>query len=321
MLKHLGKFKVYFTLFDTEAVITTVLIWYLQSSKYSIILDRLHLVLLALTPLTHLLTFIHSFIHPTPTNLYSPISSDFHDNRKNEEQHQTEGGLLKPIIFGGLDGILTAFAIVAGSAGGALDPSVVLILGFSNIFADALSMGVGEFLSSKAENEWILSEREREMWEMDNYPEGEVQEMIDIYVDKGMGREDAEKVINTMAKYKDFFVDIMMAEELELRVPDDDHVKESMKEGVIMFCSFAIFGSLPLLGYVIIPISFPDLEEGYLFATACIVTGVVLFLMGCVKSNFSSSSWYFSGMETLLLGGACATVAYTIGQYVDNIVA
>lgn len=248
-------------------------------------------------------------------------SRDFHDNRKNEEQHQTEGGLLKPIIFGGLDGILTAFAIVAGSAGGALDPSVVLILGFSNIFADALSMGVGEFLSSKAENEWILSEREREMWEMDNYPEGEVQEMIDIYVDKGMGREDAEKVINTMAKYKDFFVDIMMAEELELRVPDDDHVKESMKEGVIMFCSFAIFGSLPLLGYVIIPISFPDLEEGYLFATACIVTGVVLFLMGCVKSNFSSSSWYFAGMETLLLGGACATVAYTIGQYVDNLVA
>lgn len=76
--------------------------------------------------------------------------------------HQSEGGFLKPIIFGGLDGTLTAFAIVAGAAGGKLSTGVVLILGFSNILADALSMGVGEFLSSKAENEWILSERRRE---------------------------------------------------------------------------------------------------------------------------------------------------------------
>jgi len=95
-------------------------------------------------------------------------SRQYHDSKKqhaaSEDGHQTEGGFLKPIIFGGLDGILTSFAIVAGAAGGRLDPSVVLILGFSNIFADALSMGVGEFLSSKAENEWILSEREREEW-------------------------------------------------------------------------------------------------------------------------------------------------------------
>ena len=89
------------------------------------------------------------------------------------EEHQEEGGFLKPLIFGGLDGILTSFAIVAGAAGGQLSVPVVLVLGFSNILADALAMGVGEFLSSKAENEWILSERKRESWEMETYPEGE----------------------------------------------------------------------------------------------------------------------------------------------------
>ena len=108
---------------------------------------------------------------------------------------------------------------------------VVLVLGFSNIFADALAMGVGEFLSSKAENEWILSERRRENWEMENYPEGEIREMIDIYEGRGMSREDATSVIETMAKYKDFFVDVMMAEELALKVPEEDHKIESMKEG------------------------------------------------------------------------------------------
>jgi vacuolar iron transporter family protein len=214
-------------------------------------------------------------------------SKNFHDTRDmSTEMHQTEGGFLKPLIFGGLDGILTSFAIVAGAAGGSMPIPVILVLGFSNIFADALAMGVGEFLSSKAENEWILSERKRENWEMENYPEGEIREMIDIYKERGMSHEDAVTVINTMAKYKDFFVDVMMAEELQLQVPEADHKVESMKEGVAMFCAFASFGSLPLLGYVIIPATFPSLPEEMLFTAACVVTGVVLFLMGSVKSIF-----------------------------------
>jgi len=251
-------------------------------------------------------------------------SRKYHDMRNgadesSEEGHQHEGGYLKPIIFGGLDGILTSFAIVAGSAGGKLPPQVVLILGFSNIFADALSMGVGEFLSSKATNEWILSERKREEWELENYPQGEIREMVEIYENKGMSHEDAVQVITTMAKYKDFFVDLMMVQELELQVPEEDHVKESFREGVVMFCSFAGFGAMPLLGYVIIPGTFPDLDEQFLFISACVVTGIVLFFMGSVKSFFSSQNWFQAGVETLLLGGACATVAYTIGQLVDQL--
>lgn len=256
-------------------------------------------------------------------NVDTEASRDFHDTRHDvsTEMHQTEGGFLKPLIFGGLDGILTSFAIVAGAAGGNMAVPVVLVLGFSNIFADALAMGVGEFLSSKAENEWILSERRRENWEMENYPEGEIREMIDIYESRGMNREDATQVIETMAKYKDFFVDIMMTEELALQVPEEDHKIESMKEGVVMFCAFATFGSLPLLGYVIIPALFPTLGEEVLFTAACIITGLVLFGMGCVKSIFSAANWFICGLETFLLGGACATVAYTIGQFVDGLVA
>lgn len=251
-------------------------------------------------------------------------SRAYHESKnggESTEAHQTEGGLLKPIIFGGLDGILTSFAIVAGAAGGNLSPNVVLVLGFSNIFADALSMGVGEFLSSKANNEWILSERARENWEMENYPEGEIGEMIDIYKERGMTQEDAELVIKTMAKYKDFFVDIMMTQELELQVPPEDHVKESLQEGLIMFLSFAAFGALPLLGYVIIPAMNPNLESSELFLAACIVTGIVLFLMGLLKSKFCAKNWVYCGVETLLLGGACATVAYTLGQFIDGLIA
>merc|ERR1712176_1640162 len=110
--------------------------------------------------------------------------------------------------------------------------------------------------------------------------------MIDIYEERGMSREDATVVINIMSQYKDFFVDVMMAEELQLQTPEENHKMESMKEGVVMFCSFACFGSLPLLGYVIIPVMFPKLGSDILFTASCVVTGFVLFLLGSVKSFF-----------------------------------
>lgn len=250
---------------------------------------------------------------------YHETKSAVSRSEDEEGWHQSAGGLLQPVIFGGLDGILTSFAIVAGAAGGGLSVTAVLVLGFSNIFADALSMGVGEFLSSKANNEWILSEKKREEWEMINYREGEIQEMIDIYVNKGLTPEDANLVINTMAKYDDFFVDLMMQQELELQVPEDDHVEQSMKEGFVMFCSFAFFGSAPLLGYTVIPWLFPHLDERVLFTAACSVTALVLFFLGSIKSLFSRSNWFLSGCETLILGGTCATVAYTIGSFVNDL--
>ena len=183
--------------------------------------------------------------------------------------------------------------------------------------------------------------------------------MIDIYVSKGLSLRDATVVIKTMAKYENFFVDIMMQQELELQVPEDDHVEQSMKEGTnrfawnittlimivmvmirrnsmimysdksfpfwpnkgfVMFCSFAFFGSMPLLGYVIIPFLLPELESRVLFQAACVVTGLVLFFLGSIKSNFSRSNWFWSGLETLILGGLCATVAFSIGSLVNGLV-
>ena len=87
-----------------------------------------------------------------------------------------------------------------------------------------------------------------------------------------------------------------------------------------MFISFASFGSLPILGYILIPALFPSLGEDMLFVAACIVTGMVLFGMGCVKSIFSASHWLICGLETLLLGGACATVAFTVGNFVNGLI-
>jgi VIT1/CCC1 family predicted Fe2+/Mn2+ transporter len=83
---------------------------------------------------------------------------------KNVEKHSKMGERVKSIVFGGMDGIITTFAVVAGASGGGLPISTILILGISNKIADGFSMGIGDALSSKSENEFILREREREQW-------------------------------------------------------------------------------------------------------------------------------------------------------------
>ncbi|CAM9432065.1 unnamed protein product [Ascophyllum nodosum] len=250
-----------------------------------------------------------------------------HDARANhphEESHSDKGDYLKNMVFGGLDGILTSFSIVAGATGGHLPPAVVLVLGFSNIFANALSMGVGEYLSSKASlalgahNEYVMAEKKREEWELKNHRDGEILEMVQIFEERGMSREDAQDVITTMAKYDDFFVNLMMNEELGLQVPTGDD--DTIKEGFVMFLSFAFFGAMPLLGYVIVPALKPDTSETMLFTVACVVTAATLFSMGAIKSQFGTRKWYTAGAEMLLLGGACAALAFEIGKAVDGLV-
>ena len=126
-----------------------------------------------------------------------------------------------------------------------LSIQVILVLGFSNMFADALSMGMGDALSTKAENAAIMKEREREKWELQNFKEGEIEEMVELYEHKGLSRQDAEIVVRTMAKYEDFFVDRMVMDELEMMVPDPDD--NPWFDGLVTFCSFVFFGIFPLL--------------------------------------------------------------------------
>ena len=98
------------------------------------------------------------------------------------EQHQSEQGqYLKSLVYGGLDGIITTIAVVAGVAGASLSTGIVLILGFANLIGDGLSMAIGDYLSTKAERDYNRAEREREAWEVRNFPEGEKKELIEIY--------------------------------------------------------------------------------------------------------------------------------------------
>ena len=87
---------------------------------------------------------------------------------------------LGEFVYGGIDGSITTFAVVAGAVGAGLDSSVIIILGFANLFADGFAMSIGAFLAAKSEKENYEKHKKIEYWEVDNLPEKEKEEIRDI---------------------------------------------------------------------------------------------------------------------------------------------
>jgi VIT1/CCC1 family predicted Fe2+/Mn2+ transporter len=226
-----------------------------------------------------------------------------------EEKHQQEHGkYIKSIVYGGLDGIITTFAVVAGVAGASLSAGIVLILGFANLIADGLSMAIGDFLSTKAENEYNNAERDRESWEVRNFPDGEKKELIEIYMEKGLPQEDAITIVNIMSQHEKAWIDIMMVEELGILESDES----PLKNAIATFLSFGLFGFIPLLSHVL-SLFIPALRP-YAFIVAGILTALTLFTLGAIKVYITGRSWIKSGFEMFLVGGLAATAAYFIGH-------
>lgn len=225
-----------------------------------------------------------------------------------EEHRQEQGQYIKSIVYGGLDGIITTFAVVAGVAGADLQLGVVLILGFANLIADGLSMAIGDYLSTKAEREYEHAEQVREVWEVENYPEGEKQEMVELYVGKGMSPQDASSIVEVLARNPKAWVDVMMVEELGIVQSSES----PLKNAIATFLSFGLFGFIPLLTYVLAR-AFPGLPLNT-FAVASVLTGVTLFALGSLKVKFTGRSWFGSGLEMFLVGGVAAAAAYAIGR-------
>lgn len=240
-------------------------------------------------------------------------SKKAHDAKINEEQHNTAGQYIKSFVYGGMDGIITTFAVVAGVVGASLSSNVILILGIANLLADGLSMAIGDFLSTKAEIQYKNNERLREAWEVDNYPQGEKLELVQLYMEKGLSKEDSEQITEIISKDKKVWVDVMMVEELGLIEEDESPLKNAL----VTFFSFAFFGFIPILAYLLArKINF--IAEN-VFVFDCILTGFTLLVLGAVKAKVTGVNWFKSCLETLIVGGLAAGVAYAVGVLLSNL--
>jgi len=236
-----------------------------------------------------------------------------HDETKKEPHKQEKGQYIKSLIYGGLDGIITTFAVVAGVAGASLSAGIVIILGFANLIADGLSMAIGDYLSTKAENEYNKAEYARETWEVEHYPDGEKKELVEVYMDKGLNEKDATTIVDIISKDKKIWVDTMMVEELGI-IQDEE---SPLKNALVTFFSFAIFGFIPLVIHLTTFI-FPSFAINP-FISASVLTGLTLFFLGALKSRITERHWFSSGAEMLIVGGIAAVAAYLVGLFLSGL--
>ncbi len=212
------------------------------------------------------------------------------------------GGDLKDTVFGAIDGAVTTFAIVAGVAGAGLPTGVIVALGVANVLADGFSMAAGNYSGTKAELDYARTVRAYEHRQIDREPEGEREELRQILAAKGLDGPLLEEATDAITKHRESWVDMMMIDEYGLSPVDPN----PMRAAVVTFFAFLAAGLVPLLPFLIV--------LPYSFNWSVALTGVVFFAIGALKSRFSLSPWWRSGLETLLIGGAAAGIAYFVGS-------
>ena len=223
---------------------------------------------------------------------------------------------IKNIIFGGIDGVITTFAIITASYAADLNIKTVLILGLSNVLADGFSMGFGEYASSCSEMKHFRSEQKKELKEYEDNFNYERQELVELYMLKGLNEADANALVDILSKpkNKDIFIDNMML--LELNIPTPDDHKEVITKSIITCVSFYLFGLFPLIVYILAKlVSFQNKE--FIYGYTCIVCAITLFSIGCIGSYISKQSIVSGGLITLSNGVIASSLAYFVG-YILN---
>ena len=228
---------------------------------------------------------------------------------------------IKNIIYGGIDGIITTFSIIAACFGANLEIKYIITMGFANLIADGFSMGFGDFISSFFETKYILSEKDKESHEFEHNREYEVNEMIELYEREGLGHRDAKKMVDILASnplYQPFFIKSMVSLELGLEIPDEDYKKEIGIEALVTFFSFLLFGFIPLLAYLIGYWSDNE-NESDIFIIDCFITTMTIASLGCLQAHITKQS-KLKGMVILTINGIVSTsIAFGLGFGLERI--
>lgn len=218
---------------------------------------------------------------------------------------------LSQFVYGGIDGCVTTFAVVAGAVGAGLDSSVIIILGFANLFADGLSMSIGAYLAAKTDKANFHKHQQIEYSSIEDDPESEQEEIRKIFANKGFEGELLEQIVTVITSDKERWVGTMMKDELEM----SDEQKSPFLIALATYTSFIAVGLIPLIIYVWDYIqTFP----GDLFFWTSCLTGLGFVIVGVLKSYINKTSIFRGVFETLMLGSLAAATSYYIGFVLER---
>jgi len=221
--------------------------------------------------------------------------------------NHTHQSYLRDFVYGAIDGIVTTLAVVSAVAGAGLHSGIVIILGIANLLGDGFSMAASNYLGIRAEHHQKLRLRRREEQHIDLYPEGEKEEIREIFRQKGFTGQDLERAVEVITGDINQWVDTMLTDEFGVALEGPNPVKAASTT----FVAFVVVGFLPLATFVV-EYLFPG-TISHPYAWSALVTAAAFFGVGAAKSWFIDQPWYREGTVTLLIGGSAAALAYAVG--------
>lgn len=245
--------------------------------------------------------------HPTLLAAHAP-----HEIRDRLAQRQPVS-YLKDFIYGAIDGAVTTFAVVSGVAGAGLSTNIVLILGFANLIGDGFSMAAGNFLGTRAEKEQLEKLRSMEQKHIQSVPDGEREEIRQIFREKGFDGELLDQVVDVITADDHRWIETMLREEHGLSLTE---ISSWRAAGTTLF-AFILVGSIPLLPFITFLLGVNFFANP--FAASTVLTGVAFFAVGAFKSQFVEQHWLRAGLETFIVGSLAAALAYGCGLLLANL--
>jgi vacuolar iron transporter family protein len=229
------------------------------------------------------------------------------------EHHFTAPESVRDVVIGMSDGLTVPFALAAGISGAiATSPhasTLVVTAGFAEIAAGSIAMGLGGYLAAKTDQEHYASEREREVREIVELRDVEVEEVAKVFRDYGLTEAEMAPAVKAITGNDKAWVDFMMRFELGLEEPQPKRARIS---AMTIAFSYIVGGLIPLAPYMILP----DVQTGLWYSVA--VTLLALAVFGWVKGRFTGINPFKGALQTVVIGGLAATVAFLIAKLISR---
>ncbi len=222
-----------------------------------------------------------------------------------DEKHFMNSDLVHDIVIGMSDGLTVPFALAAGLSGAVDSTALILTAGGAEIAAGAIAMGLGGYLAGKTDEEHYQTELEREQREIIEVPEKEEEEVAEVFRGYGLEAEQIISITETMKKKPEQWVDFMMRFELGLEKPEKGKARKS---ALTIAISYIVGGIVPLFPYIIISNPTSALK------LSVILTLIALLIFGYIKGRFTGTAPWKNAIQTTIVGGLAAAVAFWIAR-------
>jgi VIT1/CCC1 family predicted Fe2+/Mn2+ transporter len=228
-----------------------------------------------------------------------------------EEEHITGGEKIRSAILGLNDGLISTFTLLVGVAAATLassGPFIVILTGIAAMVSGAISMGLGEYVSSKSEYIYIKNEIKKEKAEISLFPEEEKAEVRVIFKKMGFDGDTLDACVDTITSNEEIWLNFLIKIELGLEEPNNPIIG-----ALLTFFSFILGAFIPLFPY------FLNLNLISLILSSVFSFGS-LFIVGILKTKITGESWIKSSLEMLLIGAVAFIASYSIGIVLEQII-